>query len=178
MLIQEDILSKMKQHFPKWMDIRRKVTSSGSLLLETLASETSEIKNAIEDYKKYVYDKSYNNSTSLCYDVNDSEFKEVHWKDITLGQIIKVNQDTEIPADLLIIKSSSENGFCYLKTSNLDGETNLKPREAINYFQNNIKSTQDLQFKGSIEIDSPNKNIYCIGGCIIKENQEKIYFDI
>lgn len=65
-----------------------------------------------------------------------------------------------------------------MKTSNLDGETNLKPREAINYFQNNIKSTQDLQFKGSIEIDSPNKNIYCIGGCIIKENQEKIYFDI
>ena len=54
----------------------------------------------------------------------------------------------------------------------------MKPREAINYFQNNIKSTQDLQFKGSIEIDSPNKNIYCIGGCIIKENQEKIYFDI
>ena len=30
-----------------------------------------------------------------------------------------------------IIKSSNENGFCYMQTTNIDGETNLKPIEAI-----------------------------------------------
>ena len=94
------------------------------------------IREAIEDYKKAKYDTAYNNSTSNVFDFNIKQFKEETWKNITLGQIIKVEKDAEIPADLLIIKSSNENGFCYLKTSNLDGETNLKPREAINRFFN------------------------------------------
>ena len=109
---------------------------------------------------------------------NEKVFKEVQWKKITLGQIVKVTQNTEIPADLLVIKSSNENGFCYLQTSNLDGETNLKPREAINYLQNSIHSEDDLEIYGTIEIDNPNKNIYCINGCINQDNKDKIYFDI
>ena len=80
------------------------------------------IREAIEDYKKTKYDTAYNNSTSNVFDFNIKQFKEETWKNITLGQIIKVERDAEIPADLLIIKSSNENGFCYLKTSNLDGE--------------------------------------------------------
>ena len=78
------------------------------------------IREAIEDYKKAKYDTAYNNSTSNVFDFNIKQFKEETWKNITLGQIIKVEKDAEIPADLLIIKSSNENGFCYLKTSNLN----------------------------------------------------------
>ena len=135
------------------------------------------IREAIEDYKKAKYDTAYNNSTSNVFDFNIKQFKEETWKNITLGQIIKVEKDAEIPADLLIIKSSNENGFCYLKTSNLDGETNLKPREAINFYHNSINKESDLNILGSIEIDKPNKNIYSIEGCITKENSDKIYFN-
>lgn len=53
MLVLEDLIAKMKVHFPKWMDIRRKVkTSSGGQLLYTIASELSEVESAIKDYKK------------------------------------------------------------------------------------------------------------------------------
>ena len=76
----------------------------------------------------------------------------------------------------MIIKSSNENGFCYLKTSNLDGETNLKPREAIAFYQTKIQCESDLSILGHIEIDTPNKNIYSINGCIITEKTEKKYF--
>ena len=131
------------------------------------------IREAIEDFKKYNYDTAYNNSTSNVFDFKEKKFKEEPWKKITLGQIIKVEKDSEIPADLLIIKSSNENGFCYLKTSNLDGETNLKPREAIAFYQTKIQCESDLSILGHIEIDPPNKNIYSINGCIITEKTEK-----
>jgi phospholipid-transporting ATPase len=37
-----------------------------------------------------------------------------------------VESDQAIPADLLILSSSFDQGICYIETKNLDGETNLK----------------------------------------------------
>ncbi len=84
-----------------------------------------------------------------------------------------------IPADVLILKSSAQNGFGYLQTSSLDGETGLKPREAIVRFQNCLKNEADLiKIKGDILVDEPNENIYSINGSISFETNEKIYFSI
>lgn len=35
-----------------------------------------------------------------------------------------------MPADILILSTSEPNGICYIETKNLDGETNLKPKNA------------------------------------------------
>ena len=60
MLVLEDLISKMKIHFPRWMDIRRKIkTSSGGQLLCSIAEEISEISGAIEDYKRDFFTDKY-----------------------------------------------------------------------------------------------------------------------
>lgn len=59
MLVVEDLLKNMKKHFPRWMDIRRKSKSTGSLLLESIAEESAEINKAIEDYKKDFFIDNY-----------------------------------------------------------------------------------------------------------------------
>ena len=63
-----------------------------------------------------------------------------------------------IPADVLIIKSSLKNGFCYMQTSNLDGENALKPREAFNvtqkYIHNKAKELEEI-------FDYKNDNFFC-----------------
>jgi len=68
-----------------------------------------------------MYDIEYNNSKANLYNFTSKLFEESKWRDLCVGSIIKVNKNDILPADVLVIKSSNGNGFCYLSTCNLDG---------------------------------------------------------
>jgi magnesium-transporting ATPase (P-type) len=55
------------------------------------------------------------------YNLKTKAFEDSKWKDLVVGNIIKVKKNETLPADILVIKSSHENGFCYFQTTNLDG---------------------------------------------------------
>ena len=77
-----------------------------------------------------------------------------------------------IPSDILIIKSSDDNGLCYLETTNLDGESALKPRQAILTYHKVIKNEEDLfHINDTIEVDLPNNHIYRVEGKIYYINE-------
>lgn len=42
-----------------------------------------------------------------------------------------VEENESFPADLIVLGSSLASGVCYIETSSLDGEKNLKPKSAI-----------------------------------------------
>ena len=141
------------------------------------------IREAVEDYRKYLNDKLTNEKMNYVYKLPKFLIQKCH--SINVGNVIRVKKNETIPADLLIIKTSLKNGFCYMQTANLDGETALQPREAINLTQQKLKYESPKTFKnllGSqnencyIEVDVPSENIYEINGTIIFKG-EKIYFD-
>ena len=51
----------------------------------------------------------------------DGMFAETKWKDIQVGDVIRMESDDFIPADVILLSSSEPEGFCYIETSNLDG---------------------------------------------------------
>ena len=64
------------------------------------------------------------------------------WKNLRVGDVIKINNNEFIPSDLIAISSSDPKGTFFIETKNLDGETNLK----------NKKVQNDLRYLNSISL--------------------------
>jgi magnesium-transporting ATPase (P-type) len=62
------------------------------------------IREAAEDFKKHRNDRRANDAP--CYIYKSPKFVKEKCKNINVGNVIRVKKDEEIPADLLIIKSS------------------------------------------------------------------------
>lgn len=58
-------------------------------------------------------------------------FVERRWKDVRVGDFVRVLSNEIIPADILLLHTSDPNGVCHMETANLDGETNLKQRRVV-----------------------------------------------
>lgn len=54
--------------------------------------------------------------------------EKVSWMDVRVGDVLEIRNRENIPADLVMLSCSDSKGTCFVMTSNLDGETNLKPR--------------------------------------------------
>ena len=57
-------------------------------------------------------------------------FESVKSSDLVVGDIVRCNLDDKFCADFALLTSSS-GGDCFIKTSSLDGEKNLKKREQV-----------------------------------------------
>ncbi|EGG14801.1 P-type ATPase [Cavenderia fasciculata] len=123
------------------------------------------VKEGIEDWKRRQSDNKVNNLLGKV--LRGQEFIEIPWKEIKVGDVVKVNKGERFPADLVILNSSEQHGVCYIETSNLDGETNLKQRQAIPQTFEFLRNEEDLSlFRGFIECEHPNNVIYVFHGAI------------
>lgn len=58
-------------------------------------------------------------------------FVERRWKDVRVGDFVRVLSNQIIPADTLLLHTSDSNGVCHMDTANQDGETSLKQRKLV-----------------------------------------------
>ena len=131
-------------------------------------------KEAIDDYKRYKRDKEQNTQkfTRIAHNGN----RIINSADIRVGDLIEIHQHQRIPADIAILKSYDNN--IYIKTDQLDGETDWKLRKPVPYFQH-LKSFEDDVFKINCDfiIEPPNKSIYEFNGVLNVNNNNNINID-
>ena len=88
------------------------------------------IREGMEDYNRYKHDEELNNKTSKVLKTDGSGFAEVAWKDMNVGDLVRIDDRDWIPSDVLLLTSSGEGGAAFIDTMDLDGETNLKRRSS------------------------------------------------
>ncbi|KAF9971650.1 hypothetical protein BGZ73_005391 [Actinomortierella ambigua] len=92
-------------------------------------------------------------------------FQKIKWKDVAVGNIIRVDQNEWVPADLILLYSAGHEGSCYIETAALDGETNLKQRQALKVTNDMIHSPEDLvHLRGCANTEQPNQDLYNFDG--------------
>lgn len=130
-------------------------TTIGPLFIVLLVSA---IKELVEDYKRKSSDKSLNYSQTKV--LKGSTFQDTKWIDVAVGDIVRVESEEPFPADLVLLASSEPEGLCYIETANLDGETNLKIKQAIPETAHLVNPSDMSRLSGRVKSEQPNSSLY------------------
>lgn len=121
-------------------------------------------KEAIDDIKRYKRDKEFNNKKYR--KITNNEIEEIRSSDIKVGDLIEINANDRVPADILFIRTNDPTGTVFIRTDQLDGETDWKVKRALGITQH--LETLDEVFNLDIiaNIEGPKKDIYVFDGTI------------
>eukprot|EP00794_Sanderia_malayensis_P007449 gene7449-8271_t len=100
------------------------------------------------------------------------------WENITVGDIIKLSSDDNVPADILLLNSSEDSGICYVSTASLDGETNLKQKQSVNC--SSYESPHEFdpsEVSLAVTCELPNNQIHSYHGYVESNNGKKTHIN-
>ncbi|XP_037020634.2 phospholipid-transporting ATPase VD isoform X1 [Artibeus jamaicensis] len=132
------------------------------------------IKDGLEDYRKYKTDKRINNSVTKVYSRKEKKYLDRCWKDVTVGDFIRLSCNEVIPADMVLLFSTDPDGICHIETSGLDGESNLKQRQVVRGYAEQDSEVDPENFSSRIECESPNNDLNRFRGFLEHSNKERV----
>ncbi len=122
-------------------------------------------KEAYDDHYRKKRDEETNGQAYTLIEKTGS--REVLSKDLKVGQIIEIKSNQRIPADIVILSTNEEDGTVFIRTDQLDGETDWKLRKSINfthqYLQNNNQSNL-IGLQATVKAEAPKLDIYHFEG--------------
>ena len=138
----------------------------------------SMLKELYDDINRRIQDKKINQTliTVLSYDeINNSlERIEKSASDLLVGDIIEIRKDMRIPADIIVLKTFNESNDnqAFIRTDQLDGETDWKLRKAPETTQS-MSELELINYEGKLECSAPSKLIYNFEGNLHLKNGQK-----
>ncbi|KAM6212429.1 phospholipid-transporting ATPase IB isoform 2-T2 [Sarcoramphus papa] len=130
------------------------------------------IKEIIEDYKRHKADSAVNKKKTIV--LRNGMWQNIMWKEVAVGDIVKVTNGQHLPADMIIVSSSEPQAMCYIETANLDGETNLKIRQGLSQTASLQSREELMKVSGRIECEGPNRHLYDFTGNLRLDGQSPV----
>uniref|UniRef100_A0A671VBV7 Phospholipid-transporting ATPase n=1 Tax=Sparus aurata TaxID=8175 RepID=A0A671VBV7_SPAAU len=125
------------------------------------------IKDLWEDYRRHRSDQEINHMDCLVYSRAERRYVEKYWKELRVGDFIRLRCNEILPADVLLLSSSDPDRLCHIETATLDGETNLKQRQVVRSFYDLDCDFNPLKYNSIIECEKPNNDLNRFRGYII-----------
>ncbi|XP_023571715.1 phospholipid-transporting ATPase FetA isoform X2 [Octodon degus] len=134
------------------------LASYTTLIPLTVVLAITAVKDAIDDMKRHQNDNQVNNRPVLL--LVNGRMEEDKWMNVQVGDIIKLKNNQPVTADILLLSSSEPYGLTYIETAELDGETNLKVKQAISVTSELEDNLELLSaFDGEVKCDLPNNKL-------------------
>uniref|UniRef100_A0A4W2HGR7 Phospholipid-transporting ATPase n=1 Tax=Bos indicus x Bos taurus TaxID=30522 RepID=A0A4W2HGR7_BOBOX len=121
----------------------------------------SGIKEIVEDYVSVLL-------------VNALKNTALNVRGVNVGDIVKATNGQFLPADMVLISSSEPQATCFVATSNLDGETNLKIRQALSETATMKTEKQLSNLSGKIKCEEPNFHFNSFAGTLYLNEKSPI----
>ncbi|KAJ1554460.1 putative aminophospholipid-translocase, partial [Cladochytrium tenue] len=86
-------------------------------------------KEAFDDYKRHQRDKEAN--SQVYKKLTPRGIELIPSARISVGDLIFVHKDQRVPADCILLRTEDPSGTCFIRTDQLDGETDWKLRVAV-----------------------------------------------
>jgi phospholipid-translocating ATPase len=103
-------------------------------------------KEAYDDYKRHLRDREANSqkyliltshpSSKLATSVSSSTDTALYTRavpssSLRVGDLVHLEKNQRVPADVVLLRTSDASGTCFIRTDQLDGETDWKLRVAV-----------------------------------------------
>ncbi|KAF9385543.1 hypothetical protein CPB97_004727, partial [Podila verticillata] len=92
-------------------------------------------------------------------DISQPYWRPRLWQDVYEGDLVLLQKNDFMPADLLILSSSEQEPIGYVETMNLDGETNLKIRQCVPGLSDLCTPEECAQKRFWVESEGPTNNL-------------------
>uniref|UniRef100_A0A674PKR5 Phospholipid-transporting ATPase n=1 Tax=Takifugu rubripes TaxID=31033 RepID=A0A674PKR5_TAKRU len=116
------------------------------------------IREAVEEIRCYVRDKEVN--SQIYSKLSTRGTAKVKSSSIQVGDLIIVEKNQRVPADMIFLRTSERNGSCFVRTDQLDGETDWKLRLPVACTQRLPTAADLLQIRSYVYAEEPNIDIH------------------
>ncbi|GAA5862675.1 hypothetical protein JCM3774_001882, partial [Rhodotorula dairenensis] len=139
-------------------------------------------KEAYDDYLRYLRDRSANSAQysvltssaapsphshhASSLSTASAPLKPTPSSQLRVGDLVHLEKNDRVPADILLLRTSDPSGTCFVRTDQLDGETDWKLRVAVEKTQALASDADLLQVAGEAHADPPTKDIHTFVGNI------------
>ncbi|RXM96164.1 putative phospholipid-transporting ATPase IIA [Acipenser ruthenus] len=134
----------------------------GFVLIITIGRE------AVEEIRCFIRDKEVN--SQIYSKLSTRGTVKVKSSGIQVGDLIIVEKNQRVPADMIFLRTSERNGSCFLRTDQLDGETDWKLRLPVACTQRLPTAADLLQIRSFVYAEEPNLDIHNFIGTFTRED--------
>ncbi|XP_069894914.1 probable phospholipid-transporting ATPase IIB isoform X3 [Dipodomys merriami] len=127
-------------------------------------------REAIDEFRRFQRDKEMNSQLYSKLTVRGKV--QVKSSDIQVGDLIIVEKNQRIPSDMVFLRTSEKAGSCFIRTDQLDGETDWKLKVAVSCTQR-LPALGDLfSISAYVYAQKPQLDIHSFEGTFTREDSD------